>query len=380
MKNIIDYMKEYGKFSLSEEPFNEVDSVVLCQIGYLNYSKFIPGFEEDKPSVSLKSITERKDFSELFEGYWYEKDNRELIRAVVSSARFGEIKLNKFININNEETDAQFGALTYILPDKSVYICFRGTDISILGWKEDMKLAYSRPVRSQELSIAYLNSIAGTFNGNFRVGGHSKGGNLSIYAVLNAREDVKERVLAIYDHDGPGFRPEIVNAGELKAISPMIHKVIPKLSIVGILLESELDYDVIASSAPGVSQHNTYTWKVKGNAFQRVRNFRGKTKPGDRAINDWILTLSEEEVDIFIDTAYSLLTVNDASNLFDLIEKPKDSVSSAYGILKDLSPKERRVLSGIGRRLISIYGRKTLKGFSLGSENAKRKCEKKSQE
>lgn len=364
MKNIIGYMKEYGKYTLEEVPFNEVDSVILCQIGYLNYAEFVPKLEDAKASVLLKSITESENYQNLFDGYWYRKDNIELIDAMVNSERFGTIRLNKFKSINNERTDAQFGALTYILPDKSVYVCFRGTDISVLGWKEDLKLAYSRPVRSQELAIEYINAVADTFAGSFRVGGHSKGGNLAIYATLNARKDVAERVSIIFDHDGPGFRPEIVSPSEYDRVRPLIKKIIPKMSIVGILLETQLDYDVIASSGAGPAQHNTYNWKVKGNAFQRYKKPATGLKK-DNTINDWILSLSEEEVDIFIDTVYKLLTVNDSSSLFDLIDNPMENASSAYGLIKDIPEKDRKALLGIGKRLISIYGRKTIKKFSF---------------
>lgn len=364
VKNIIGYMKEYGKYTLEEVPFNEVDSVILCQIGYLNYAEFVPKLEDAKASVLLKSITESENYQNLFDGYWYRKDNIELIDAMVNSERFGTIRLNKFKSINNERTDAQFGALTYILPDKSVYVCFRGTDISVLGWKEDLKLAYSRPVRSQELAIEYINAVADTFAGSFRVGGHSKGGNLAIYATLNARKDVAERVSIIFDHDGPGFRPEIVSPSEYDRVRPLIKKIIPKMSIVGILLETQLDYDVIASSGAGPAQHNTYNWKVKGNAFQRYKKPATGLKK-DNTINDWILSLSEEEVDIFIDTVYKLLTVNDSSSLFDLIDNPKGNASSAYALIKEIPEEERKALAGIGKRLISIYGRKTIKKFNF---------------
>ena len=44
MKNIIYYMKKFGDRTLDEIPFNEVDSLILCQLSYLNYENLIVMF------------------------------------------------------------------------------------------------------------------------------------------------------------------------------------------------------------------------------------------------------------------------------------------------------------------------------------------------
>ena len=46
MGNIIDYVYEYGNYTFSEMPLNEVDSLVLCQLIYLDYENYVPGLEK----------------------------------------------------------------------------------------------------------------------------------------------------------------------------------------------------------------------------------------------------------------------------------------------------------------------------------------------
>lgn len=174
MENIIEYVKTYGVHTLAEKPFNEVDSLVLCQLSYMNFAPFVPGVQEDKRAVSVQKILKQERISELLEGYWYKQENEALFRAVAASPRFADMKLNYHVNIISEETQTQFSALTFLLPEQIVYVAYRGTDATIVGWKEDLNLALSKPTHSQELAVQYLNQVASHIAGGLYVGGHSK--------------------------------------------------------------------------------------------------------------------------------------------------------------------------------------------------------------
>lgn len=352
--NIIKYIDEYGGLSLEEEGFNEVDSLILCQLSYLNYSSYVGGPNENKPAVCLKDIMESDGYEEIFKGYWYYDDNKMLVEGVASSNRFGMLKLNCYESVYNESKDAQFAAVTYILPDKSVYIAYRGTDATILGWKEDIKLAYSKPVRAQELATGYLKDVALQFSGKFRMGGHSKGGNLAVYAAMHSGDYLRDRMLDVYNHDGPGFRPEIINVQAIENLGDRIHKYIPRGSVVGIIMDENSDYEIIDSWGMGTLQHNTYNWKIDGNRFVRVDSMSTKKRYMDLSLNQWIWSLSETEVDAFVDLLYEIFTASDAKNLYDIWDNPTKAISMGVDKYKSMDEEKKATVSGLMTRLKEI--------------------------
>ena len=352
--NIVKYASIYGDKDFNELPFNEVDSLILSQLSYLNYKGFVGEYGHNDPAVTLKSITQSVRYDDIFKGYFYEDDNRELIKNMVNSKRFGDLKLNCYTSVYNEEKDAQFSAVTYIMGDKSVYIAFRGTDTTILGWKEDIKLAYKRPTRAQELAVSYMNDVAESFSGPFMTGGHSKGGNLAVYAAMKCAPIVRERITAIYNNDGPGFRPEVVNCDAMDEIRGRIHKFIPKESVVGIIMNDGEPYDVIDSWGVGTLQHNTYTWKIEGTSLYRVSGMSDTKIMHDAALNEWINTLSESEIDTLVDVLYDILTASNAKSLFDLMDNPKSSVEAAYNAYKSMNENDKEIMGIILSRLKDI--------------------------
>ena len=201
MENIISYIKDWGRYPLSERPFNEVDSLILCQLVYLNYEKFVPGWEDKKEPVSIQSIYSHPERDVILDDYWYRQNNKEMFAALAESVRFGRLKMNAYVNVINEEEETQFSAMTYFLEDGSIYVAYRGTDATLVGWKEDLNLAFSKPLPSQYLAVKYLEKAAEAFGGDFYVGGHSKGGNLAVYAAMNCREETRKRLIKVFNKD-----------------------------------------------------------------------------------------------------------------------------------------------------------------------------------
>ena len=161
MENIIGYVKKWGKYTFSEKPFNEVDSLVLCQLVYLNYEKYVPAPCQGKEPVDIQSILEDPEWEQILEGYWYKEHNKELFELAAKSLRFGRMKMNDYVNVIDEDQQAQFSAMCYFLEDGKIYIAYRGTDATIVGWKEDLNLAFSKPLKSQYLAVEYMERAAG---------------------------------------------------------------------------------------------------------------------------------------------------------------------------------------------------------------------------
>ena len=270
MGTLLDYLKEYGDYTLAEKPFCEVDSLILSQFSYLKFDGMLP--EEaaqgaESRVVSLEQIRRHEQYDSLYGDERYRRDNTALFLGMYDSRRFHNTKIMNYVNRIDLDTEMQFAAVTIVLPDDMVYVAFRGTDETIVGWKEDLNLAFSEPVPGQRMSVEYLNRAAETFRGAFHVGGHSKGGNLAVYASMNCREAVRGRIVTIHDHDGPGFRPEVKAQGAYDEIAERIRKTVPRSSLVGMLLYSEGEYEVVESRTIGLAQHNPYTWLVRDDGF-----------------------------------------------------------------------------------------------------------------
>lgn len=354
MENIIDYVRTYGEHTFEEEPLNEVDSLVLCQLVYLNFGPFVPGVEERNTPVSIRSIYQHPDRDRILDDYWYRENNKELFATAADSRRFGSLKMNYYVNIINVDDETQFSAMTYILDDKNVYLAYRGTDATIIGWKEDLNLAYSKPIHSQYLSAEYMDRVAGYVAGNFYAGGHSKGGNLAVYAAMNCSEGTRRKLIHVYNNDGPGFRPEIRQKGNYKAIEERISKFIPKSSIVGMILEDGSDYEVVESRGVGLFQHNTYSWKIEENHFVRAQNMRSGKMLRDASMNEWILSLSEEEAHAFIDTLYEVISASEASNVFEFGADWKKSLQNVIEAAKGVDESTKKAIQKIFRSFFEI--------------------------
>lgn len=354
MGTIIDYLEKYGKYTFQEMPVTEVDSLALCQLSYQKFDGMVPDVGENKAAVTLKSLEKHPDLDKLFADVRYEKENRALFAGMVQGRRFGDMKLNYYTNIIEEQWETQFSALTCFLDNGTVYVAFRGTDETIVGWKEDFNMAFLSPVPGQAYSEAYLNTVAARFQGDFYVGGHSKGGNLAVYSAMNCGEAVQERILQIYSMDGPGFRPEVLERCGYDRIADRVVKILPHSSLVGMIFESDTHYQVVKSRTFGLLQHDPYTWQVVSNHLVKANDVYEPRKKMDNTLNEWILSLDEQQLRTFVDTLYQVITASQASNLIEFTAEWKRSMNGMIAALKEVDEKTREMLKEMVKSLFEI--------------------------
>lgn len=361
MGTIIDYLKEYGDYTFKEKPLNEVDSLVLCQFSYLKFDGIVPDVMEDKPFVTIGFLAGHQDREKLFADERYREANTALFEGMLGSTRFGGLKMNYYANMIEAERETQFSAVTYLLDDKTVYLAYRGTDETIIGWKEDFNLAFSEPVPGQIRSVAYMNRVAGRFAAPFYAGGHSKGGNFAVFAAMNCRPQVQERIVKIFSHDGPGFRPEVRERGNYGRIADRIVKIIPHSSLVGMILESHAEnYIVVESKTFGLLQHDPYTWLVKEDAFVKVKGIRKGRKFMDEALNEWILSMDQEHIHAFVDTLYEVVAASEAATLIDFTADWKKSMLAVINAAKEMDAETASNLKRIIASLFEIAGERAV--------------------
>lgn len=352
---MLEYIREYGEYTFTEKPVTEVDSLIFCQLSYLKFDGLVPWLTENKKSVTLQAIREHADYDKLFADERYEKVNRMLFTAMLSSKRFRGIRLNCYINIVETEWETQFSAVTVILDDNSLYLAYRGTDETIIGWKEDFNMAFLDPVPGQSFSVKYMNMVTGRLHQRFYTGGHSKGGNFAVYAALNCSEAVRERILRIYNHDGPGFRPEVLKRLDYAAIEEKISKTLPHSSLVGMLFSpADEKYTVVESKTFGLLQHDPFTWLVADDHFVKVKEVYKSRKFTDGTINEWILSMSQEQVKTFVDTLYQVISASQAGTLIDFTADWKKSMMGVLTALKEVDEETREMLKTIVKSLFDM--------------------------
>lgn len=351
---MFEYLKTYGNRTFMEEPLNEVDSLILCQFAYLKFDGMVPDLKENKPSVTLQELAEHKDYENLFKNTWFVRNNRKLFESLLNSRRFGKMKLNCYVNIIETEWETQFSAVTCMLEDGSIYVVYRGTDESIVGWKEDLNMAFLDPVPGQAYSVKYLNMVVGKLHQPFYVGGHSKGGNLAVYAAMNCPREVQDRIIKIYNMDGPSFRPEILKKYDYDAIKDRTVKIIPQSSLVGMLFEQTMDYRVVKSKALGLLQHDPFSWNVRYGRFADIKQVFESQRIMDDTLNEWILSLNEEQVRTFVDTLYQIISSSQKNNLIDFSVDWMNSINCVFTASRELDDKTKEMIKETMKALFRL--------------------------
>lgn len=367
MSNIVDYVNLY-QYTFAEREFNDVDSLVLCQLSYLKMQHLIPGLEDEQEFVPFRSVLREENSEQVFADERYREDNLKLTAAVLQSRRFAEMKVNFFIDILDKEMEVQFSALTYLLGEDMenqplYYIAYRGTDENLVGWKEDFTLAFSEPVVGQLYAARYMRKAAAHLPEKFYMGGHSKGGNLAVFAAMSSSAALQERICQVYSHDGPGFKPQVMERYEYGRIRDKVKKILPRSSMVGMLLERGSDYNVVESSSYGLMQHNPYTWEVdtEAGSFVPMEELKNSVRLMDSAVTDWILGLDDEQISRFSDVLFRLLAASETDNLIDFAADWKKSISGMLQELKEVDEESKAEMEEILKGLFEITGQMTKK-------------------
>ncbi len=356
MGTILSYLEEYGDCPLTDMPFNDVDSLVLCQLSYLKFDGIVPDVWSNQPAIALEDIAVHANYEDLFADVRFEEENRTLFENMVLGRRFRQIKLAEYINLVEKEGETQFSAVTVFLGDGNIYIAFRGTDETIVGWKEDFNMAYIHPIPSQAYSVKYLNMVAGKLSNPLIVGGHSKGGNLAMYSAMNCTPSIREQIRKIYSMDGPGFRPEVLVKCNYPQIADKVIKILPRSSLIGMIFEHDILYEVVESTRLGLAQHDPYTWEVEGRHFVKVQDVNELQKFTNGTVNEWILTLNEEQLRTFVDTLYDVISASETDDLIELAADWKKSLNGIVNAAREVDDETRQMIKETLGMLFRIAG------------------------
>ena len=346
MGNIVDYIAEYGDRTIDELAFNEVDSLILSQFSYLKFDKILNRGGTERV-MSVGDLPDDAEYEELYADARFEKVNRELLTAMIASRRFAQVALHDYVNIVDPKWEIQFSAITCVFENGFVYVAFRGTDETLTGWKEDFNMAFMTPVPAQTKAVQYLNMAASRVGGEITVGGHSKGGNLAVYASMMCNPSVRDRITDIYSHDGPGFAEGVLESKEFDIIRDRIRKTVPGSSVVGMVLQTQENYEVVRSRNIGLLQHNPFNWLVDGVAFKKEAGINRRAYVKDVSVNRWIAGMSNEKRQEFVEILFEIIRGSGVNDLNDLKDEPVAAGKGIMDTLQAMDDEEVEVLAGI---------------------------------
>lgn len=355
MANIIDYLDWRGDLPFALSPFCEVDNLILSMLSFINYSDIVSNDILGTP-VKLSECYEKKKSIESHEyfGKIIPKETYDLFVKAATSKRFENTYVTFFRNETNIQETKQFAAVTFILPDDSLFIAYRGTDDSIVGWREDFNLSFSTQTMSQKSAVDYLTSIASVYGGDIRLGGHSKGGNLAVYAAVFAPAEIQDRIITAYSNDGPGFVEEIVNSAEFKKMENKLLTIVPQSSLIGMLLEHKEDHHVIESTnKTGLFQHNPFSWTVLGTSFTHLTGLSKSGKRHDEVVSNWLRGISPEERRIFTEALFNVIESTGATTLTELSEDQFSKITTAVKAYNSLTKETKDQMFKFIKRLVS---------------------------
>ncbi|WP_061596188.1 DUF2974 domain-containing protein [Streptococcus gordonii] len=355
MENIFKYLDDTQYDSIYDRPFNELDLLILTELAYLSFDGLVASDLDLDKSKRLQDIAENYPQEQSM---MHTRNRLKLLEKASQTKRFKNIKLMGFINDIDLEIEKQFAALVYCIQSKpaTYVLAYRGTDDSIIGWKEDFHMTYMDRVPAPKNAKKYLKEVLRELDGDFILTGHSKGGNLAAYAASQVNPLLQERIKKIYSYDAPGLNKAIIESDGYKAIANKIQHYIPQGSIVGMMLEIPKQMAIVKSTAlGGLAQHDTFSWQIEGDSFVLLDSLNPDSLQTDKTLKNWVRSTSDEELKDFFDLFFGLVLDAGITSIDDFSKI--SNVRKVLEIFKNanaLSDEEREMLTRLTSLLVDM--------------------------
>ena len=357
MKNMLDYIKEFGHVSFEERAFSEIDALVLTELEYLPLEKVVPSDENGENFVTVKEIAEymKEHKKQLFDEnpMMMTPERHEVSQIIADAPRFQSMKFFGVVSEWDKDTTKQFAAITVEVEPGVRLVIFRGTDDTLIGWKEDFLMTYSPLVAAQTDAKEYLAKQASLWDGDLMVSGHSKGGNLAIYAAATQVEDVQLRIVDIFCFDSPGLYRSVLETKGYQNIVPLAMRYIPQDSLVGLMLESEVPYVIVKSNATGALQHSAMTWEIEDGQFIKMEKLTKNSQLNDQTFKKWTESVSDEELELFWNVFFELLFTVGIETVNDVYGQFMHYVQEFLKAAGEMDEEKRELLTRIALLLVS---------------------------
>ena len=350
MGNIYTYLKWRGDLDFSERPFCEVDNLVLSELAYMDLSGIVPN-AACGGSISLEEAAGQAQLQKrhiMAVG----SEAEPILLCMARTKRFRQVQLSCYEDILDEKTQTQFAALHIKLNDGTTYIAFRGTDDNILGWREDFSMSFQL-MPAQLHAVEYLQKTMQDPAMRYRIGGHSKGGNLAVYAAMCCSPALQEQITEVYSNDGPGMCESIVDMAEYQNIVSKVIRIVPEFSVIGALFEQDRPTKIVASSAAGFAQHDEQTWQVEGDHLCEVPARSSRCKFCNDIFDTWLESVSMQQREAFTNDFFDALQAGGCKRISELSKGGIDEVETILTALTMQSGRQTKIV--IGKFVTSFF-------------------------
>ena len=347
MANMVDYLAWRGDVPFAAAPWNEIDGLLIATLSYLDFHG-----GRDPKGWTLEELTRidslREGTSSSFAG------RKAAFEGMATGVRFRECRLHHAIALTDPNLEMQFSAVCLDLPDGTMCVAFRGTDNTIVGWREDFNMAYTTRVPAQEAAVLYLVRAAALTRRPLRLAGHSKGGNLAVYAASFASKRIQDRIESIWSYDGPGMNRENAETEGFLRIKDKIHSYIPQTSIIGLLMDYYEPYTVVRSTASGISQHEPLSWQVYGPRFETLPSIDRTAMVVRETLHEWLQNSTPEQRAHFVEALFSMVENTNATRMSELTGEKLKTLVAMVGARKDVDPETRRVFTRLMAQAVTL--------------------------
>jgi hypothetical protein len=290
-----------------------------------------------------------------------------MVRLMMDSPRFSSMRLIGYVNKLELEREVQFAAVALLIGDGTVLIAYRGTDDSLIGFKEDCNMAFVAPVPSQTEALSFLSHVAAQTPLPIRLYGHSKGGNLSVYAAAFCDDTVRARIREVVSFDGPGLSEADADTEGYGRIHDRVRVLMPRGSIVGLLFSQRVPLTYILSKKQGILQHYAYNWQVGGTAFAPADNPTASGAYSSETARRFIGGLTMSERELFVEAVYTIAQATEAATWTELLKDWRHSAAQVVKALHELDPKTAKLFA----RVLGVFLRAAVDAVGMPAFHAR---------
>lgn len=356
MAHLIDYLEKVKELTFDQEPLNILDKVCINEIGYLTYEKWLTASDLKKP-INLHDFAEGKELNPDY-SFMVTKERVKLAEAIVRSRRFASLSLSNYRSVLDKEVEKQFAAMIFSLPELDYHqLVFRGTDDSVIGWKEDFQLTYSREIPAHRSAMTFLEDHLPNLSGRITVSGHSKGGNLALYSAVQSSTSLREKIAELLLLDSPGLMKSLLEKPSYQELKARMTVIRPQDSVVGVMLYWEIPAQLVAAEGIGFAQHNALTWEVDlaGNDFVYEDQPTELSQRLEETFQEWIETLPNQELKQGCDLVFDTILDSGIESLDDIGIQALPQIGQMLQEFGNLSDKQKKVLQDGFNQLLWIF-------------------------
>lgn len=336
-----DYVTWRGDLSFAADPANDLDTLVMAALSYIDLPT------ETQSFAQCASVVPLDDPNDTFRG-----ECLRLLQQIAKSNRFGALPVRDAVSVLNDEV--QFAAMTVDLPDGTHIIAFRGTDGSLTGWREDFAMSFESPVPAQAAAQAYLERHLSQDSGDFIVTGHSKGGNLAVYAAAHMAAGLQGRIRRVVSFDGPGVDDETAASDGYAAVTSRIIAYVPQFAVVGLLMAAHPVHRVVMSDNNGIMQHDPFSWEVLAKDFCYAEGLDKGSILVNQTVHQWLAQCTREQRRTFVDGIFDLLASTQRINWKELRKDVHAGVAAIRSVRGQIDIETARMIANLLGRLAVI--------------------------